>query len=213
MRKIIISILIAVVFASAAHSQQLIYASATTGQTGQTIGAGISSTQFIGGRFELTSVAQITGIGGHFFTPPGSNGQMFGVLIQLDSLSSLPTGDPFDSTDLSRIVLSTVVTVSSSSSVDYIFPVSVTLQPGFYGIIFGKGLFGASSDGVVGAAQGENLSSTYMYWNDGNTPGWSNGGFPTARLTVYGVVPEPSGALLFILAAAILASVFRNKPA
>jgi hypothetical protein len=195
-----------------AAAQPVIHESATVGQVGQTTGgASISATQYIGTRFQLGDRTEVGFLGGHFYVPPGSNGEMFAAVMRLDSLSSLPSGDPFNASDLARVVYSTRVTVDSSSSRDYFFPATFTLDPGVYGLIYGKGQFGASAAGSVGAANGgQNLSPHYMLWNDQNTPGWDNGGFPNARLTVY-AVPEPTAAALAAGACCLLLSPRRRR--
>jgi hypothetical protein len=65
----------------------------------------------------------------------------------------------------------------------------------------------------VGAAEGTaNLSPDYMVWNDGNQQ-WGDGGFPNARLTVYGLpIPEP-GAACLLAASAVLTSRKRQRVA
>jgi hypothetical protein len=184
-----------------------IHASATAGPTGQSTGGGsISSSQFLGTRFQLDSRTEVGGVGGHFYVSPGSNGQMFAAVMRLDSLSSLPSGNPFDAADLSRIVFNTAVTVDSSSSRDYVFPANFTLDPGVYALIYGKGQFGVTSAGTLGApGGGQNLSPHYMVWNSSNTPGWGNGGFPEARLTVYAApLPEPAACALLAGPACLL---------
>ena len=199
--------------AGRASGQQLVFASATTGPTNQTSGLSIASEQFLGAIFELNSVTEVADIGGQFFTPNRLNGEMFAVIEQLDSSSSLPTGNPFDSSDLSRIVVSTTITVPSADSLDWVFPVSVTLQPGVYALMYGKGLFGASPDvGLAAGSSPQSLSSHFLVWHDGGA-GWVDTGPATSRFTVYGVsVPEPTTAQFLFLIGGLVLVVGWRKP-
>jgi hypothetical protein len=194
---------------SPAIAAVLTHESASVGTTGQTTGgAAITVSQFIGTRFEIPAPVEISAVGGHFYTPSDSNGEMFVAIMSLASVSSLPSGHPFDSTDLAQLEYTKVVSVSSSSSLDYVFPVSFALTPGCYGLIFGKGQFGATANGTVAAAEGtENLSPYYMAYTSNN--GWYNGGFPNARLTLY-AVPEPNrGWMLYGLVMLFMATMRR----
>ena len=206
----VISLAIALA-ADLAAAQPLIYASATAGNEQSSGGAAITDFQFIGTRFQVESSTEVGGIGGFFYTPAGSgDGQMFAAIMRLDSLSSVPSGDPFDAGDLSRVVFHTVVIADSRNPRDYVFPASLTLEPGVYGLIYGKGQFGASPEGSVAAVDGpESLSPHYMSWN--SEDGWNNGGFPNARLTVYGV-PEPAACALLLWPGLLLMARRRVLP-
>src|SRR5262245_12118734 len=58
--------------------------------------------------------------------------------------TALPSGAPFDST----LVASTTFNAGFPST-DLLTPLSVTLPPGDYALIFGSGLFGAVAEGFM----------------------------------------------------------------
>ena len=201
MRKAIFSSLALAVCTAGAHAT-LIFASAEAPSVTFPEGPAVEAQQFVGARFMITSAVQVTAIGGFFAAFGGQDTDMFGMIMSLDSLSSLPTGDPFDAADLARVKVSTVATVSAVAAMEYQFPASTLLEPGAYGLIFGKGQFGATPGGIAVAKGGfPSLSPDSMFWNDVTATVWRDEGFVSHwRLTVYGdAVPEPSAAVCALL--------------
>jgi hypothetical protein len=105
----------------------------------------IGREQFLGWKFQLDSTLQITDIGGYLVSEnsnPTSNDQIFGAIVSLSSPTALPQGNPFLPEEI--LASTTFIPHSYLSPSDITVPLSVTLNPGSYGLIFGSGLFGAS---------------------------------------------------------------------
>ena len=98
----------------------------------------MNETQFVGARFYVDRQLNVTKIGGHI-TQTGWN--FFGAIVALNSSSDLPDGYPFSVGD---VVASTVFNPGYPSS-DYRTPLSVTLSPGYYGLVFGTEALGSTN--------------------------------------------------------------------
>jgi len=105
----------------------------------------------------------------------------------------VPAGSPFTG---GEVLASTVFTPGLASS-DVSVPLSVTLPPGDYAIIFGSGLLGATAG--IGAMAQNNVvtpagSGSYFGWSVANGSIWITSTSPTlfgdARFTVNGNVLE-----------------------
>jgi hypothetical protein len=127
----------------------IIFESGTLGTTGLSLGevpsANVSNYVLNGVRFQVTKPVATTKIGGHFVGAPGENGRLFGAIVSLDSASDFP-----DSGNLST------VDVLGSTLIEFPYPSSevfgnlaVTLDPGWYAVVFGSGLFGATGFGAM----------------------------------------------------------------
>jgi hypothetical protein len=146
-----------------AQASTITLESASLGPTKQFGGIVLDANQFLGWRFQLNSTFQVTEIGGHLsgsFFSRGNN-QIFGAIVSLSAPNALPQGDPFQP---GEVVASTTFTPSFPSS-DVTVPLSVTLNPGNYALIFGSGLFGASGEGFM-PYNNTNLSDpqSYIRW-------------------------------------------------
>ena len=92
---------------------------------------------------------------------------------------------------------------------------SLSLDPGWYALAFGSGLFGTSGDGAAPLNNPDIGSPTYIGWQVGD--GWLNLStlstiFRDQRFVLLGtVVPEPASCAFLILAA-LLSSFGRTKP-
>jgi len=157
----------------------LIYESATLGSTGQSSGFGINSNSFLGSRFSIIQTVEVSAIGGHM-SEFGSGGDVFGAIV--DMSGPIPAGSPFTGGE----VLASTVFFPGSPSSDVSVPLSVTLPPGDYAIIFGSSQFGATGTGVMISSQPDTPagSGSYFFWNGGN---WQNGGFSNIRFTLNGL--------------------------
>ncbi len=127
----------------------IIFESAKLGRTGEYGGYALEGPsppphfnfeQYLGARFYLDTDVRITAIGGHVvgFGNPQMSGQLFGAIVPLSGPAGLPTGSPFDS-----ITLASVVFRGPYPSGDVLVPLVATVPPGYYGLIFGAGQFGA----------------------------------------------------------------------
>jgi hypothetical protein len=170
---------------------------ATLGATGLTsdLGIGIYDDQFLGLRFAIPSAITTTAVGGHFGTVESvGNNQFFGAIIALTDAADFP-----DSSDLSTSdVLGTTLLEFPNPSAEISAPLSVTLEPGHYALIFGTGLFGATGGG--GGATLNNTPLGSVSWTSYNSPpeGWRNVDLEGARFFITGI-PEPSSLALLAL--------------
>ena len=73
---------------------------AMLGPTGQGGGVSLSTNQFLGARFSITTPMQVQTIGGHIGSRIGSFGSLFGAIVSLSSPTALPSGIPFNLTTL-----------------------------------------------------------------------------------------------------------------
>jgi hypothetical protein len=176
-----------------------IYESATLGLTGHTGGRTVSSSQFLGSRFTLTDTFQISSVGGHL----GGSGTGFGAIIELDA-GSIPTGFQFDET----VVLAVSIFDFGGSSDLVTMPMTLTLPAGDYALVFGSGLFGATSGGLMPTefdtlAVNLDGAGSYFRWNTS----WFDLAFDRVRFEVNGQlasIPEPSTLALFATGLALL---------
>jgi hypothetical protein len=87
----------------------------------------------------------VTDIGGHFFTPfTVGNNKIFGALVRVSGPSAPPTPADLSGSDVLGTTLITLPPALTSDNVSG--PLSLTLTPGWYAVIFGSGKFGATSD-------------------------------------------------------------------
>jgi hypothetical protein len=139
----------------------VIYQSATMGPTGQTSGYGIDSYTFLGSRFYIGQQAQVTAIGGHMLSGWPED-DIFGAIVKLNSASDLPKGYPFSGTE----VVAHVQFTPNYPSTDFRAPLSVTLAPGYYALVFGSGLYGATGTAIMPyAGQSDLPGASYIVWD------------------------------------------------
>ena len=190
-------------------SATTLYQSATMGTSGQTSGALVSANQFLGAAFTLTNAAQITAVGGHISRDGDiADGSLFAAIVSLSG--SLPTGAPFDSSLITETTFTAPVT-----SEDIVVPLSVTLSPGTYALVFGSGLFGATGSGAMTTNNTDLPGATYFFCDgvDHNVwcPGSATcppGNISNTRFTVYGeLVPEPGSFGLMAIGVLTLLAV------
>src|SRR5262245_40553597 len=95
------------------------------------------NSRFIGAAFEVLQPTLVSDIGGNF---RNSRGSIFGEIIALSGLNSFPSvpAGNLDSIALGHIVISPAQDGDASGAL------SVMLEPGTYGVLFGSGLFGAT---------------------------------------------------------------------
>jgi hypothetical protein len=185
---------------SAPAKADVIYQSATyTGaDTGEYI---VTDYDLIGAAFTLNAATNITGIGAQFGGYP--SGTIFGAIVPLT-----PGGFPAGSSqDLAAIALGHVVfsvpagTNGNPALADLIAPLSLTLQAGTYGVVFGSGQFGADGNGGLGYLNdpvgSPNLFRSFV------PDDWEAFDDTGVRIVVEGnavaAVPEPSTWAMMIL--------------
>ena len=180
---------------------KIIYESATLGTTGHNSGTLVASVQYLASRFSISVPVTVDSIGGHL-RGSTSGGEIFGAIVQLADPTALPAGSPFTS---SEVMASTVFTATYNSSEQFT-PLSVSLAPGDYALVFGSGQFGAAGEAVMpswGNTGAVDIGSpTYFFW-DNTGPAWRDQGFAgRVRFVVTGtedVVPEPATVSLLAL--------------
>ena len=188
-------------------------------------GAWLSPLEFEGVAFHLDRGALVTAVGGELSRYVGGvtpgEGALFAVIVRLSGPSALPSGNPFNAG--TTVAATTFDFVSPLDSyigmypvpVDLRIPLSVGLEPGDYGLVFGAGRFGSpfTAQGTIAltAVPIAGVSPFYFGWNsnDGVTGYWhSVGGAPMAmRFVVEGeVVPEPACIVLAAIGLAVMAA-------
>lgn len=221
--------LIALGTVGAAQAATLTLESATLGSTGQRGGVALYEEQFYGWRFQLDQTLRVTHIGGHLLGGELSSGvlvrgyDIFGAIISLENSEALPQGTPF----LPEEVLATTIVTTTFPSSETLVPLSVTLNPGNYALVFGSGLFGATGVGSIPNYSDQSdipptTLASYFTWSAGqgfNPPRWRNGtegGSSRTRFVVTGKlvepVPEPASLVGLLTGGALVASsVLKRK--
>ena len=196
-----------------------IYEAGLIGPTGVSIqqlyaqtvkGANVTDGVFSGVRFELTTPARVSAIGGHFAGTIDQSG-IFGALVALAGPADFP-----DSPDLSTAdVLATALLTVSTPSSEAVGAIDVALTPGWYALAFGSGLFGANGEAAA-VLNGVDLGNpTYIGWSRNSVTEWYvlDQYFRNFRFVAYGeFIPEPHAKLLLLLAAGQLIGRHRRLP-
>jgi hypothetical protein len=98
---------------------------------------------FIGVRFQLTQSVLTSQIGGHFISE--SNGTFFGAIVALDDANDFPNSNDLSTSD----VLDTTSLTFPVPSGEVFGDLELRLNPGWYALVFGSGLFGTSGHGTA----------------------------------------------------------------
>ena len=188
-------IAIAVVFVTGSvpfANGDIIYKSATIGTTPTTGTPGLLvDYQFIGVKFQVLSNVVTNAIGGNFQAVPGvGNETIFGAIVALSG----PTGFP-DSIDLSTpdVLGETLLSPPTQTSGEVTAPLSLALPPGWYAVIFGSNLFGATGDGrAPGEYTGDTNIGSPLYFHGNGHIYVDDGNSLSTELIVTGATPEPT---------------------
>jgi hypothetical protein len=194
-----------------ASGSQFLFESATLGGPiidGQAGGTELSQ-QLLGVRFQLGSTVQVQSVGGDIL---GFSGTLFAAIVPLSSLSAFPTG-----ASGSLDALAATAFTPPFPGEDINIPLSVTLTPGVYALIFGSDQFGASGSGAMPRDNVDipGNASFIDYAAFSSTPGWFDSPDKGYRFVVKGTtisanVPE-TGSSLCLLALGLLAVVFLRQ--
>lgn len=159
--------------------------SAAMGATGQAIGPSVSATNYVGWRFKVNATTAVTEVGGHL---GAITGNLFAAIISLTALDAMPQGAPFaDGT----VKASTSFTPPSPSA-DFRTPLSTSLAPGSYALIFGSGKFNAAGTAMAAINGQANITpttqSSYVFWRQTlpNVFNWTVGTSNNIRFVVVG---------------------------
>lgn len=195
----------AVVFAIPGSGRAvLIYSTADMGATAGSGGLTLAQFYYVGANFTLGSETTIDGIGGNFYGT-----QLFGAIVKLTSLTDFPDVIHQPSAD----VLAYTVFNGTNPSSDMVVPIGpITVPAGYYSVVFGSGILGASVSGVGGLVGGNPVpgGTTPTFIRHQEAGGWtylSNNGY---RLTVY-ATPEPSALVIVSLALPVVGVAVRRR--
>jgi hypothetical protein len=165
----------------------VIFESATMGQSGQySSDIGVDQFFFLGSRFYVPATTQITAIGGHL----GSFNyeDIFGAIVRLNSSTDLPKGFPLND---SEIVAHTQFTPNYPSS-DFRAPLSCTLSPGYYGLVFGSGKYSATGTAYMpNEGQSDLPGASYFFWDGLYEFAWFSAVPFQGRFVVEGTIVTP----------------------
>ena len=198
-----------------ASSSPFLFESATFGGgpliDGQAGGIALLPTQFLGARFEVANTVEVQSVGGDIVGI--ASGPLFAAIIPLSSLSALPSG-PLSSLD---VIAETTFTAPFPGG-DVSVPLSVTLEPGVYGLLFGSGLFGATGEGAMPRDNKEipENASLFDYHLSAGVLGWYDTVAHGLRFFVKGTtgsqsVPDTGSTLSLLALGVIGIVVLRSK--
>lgn len=184
--------------------------SAMLGPTGQTGGLSIGDSQFVGARFTIEATTEITEVGGHLLSLQHSS--IVASIIPLSGPTSLPSFTP---SKLGANALASTLFAPPDPSDDALFPLSVILTPGTYGLVFS----GAMGSGFVASMPQNNPHTAQAsYFTAGSSPPgtpppvvWEDEPVSqNLRFVVIGqAVPEPCSLILIGMGAAGLLTLVK----
>jgi hypothetical protein len=191
-------------------SAAVLFESGTLGLTGVTFqdigntvpGTNVNPFVFTGVRFELTTPVVTTQIGGHF----AGNGTFFGALGKLDGEMDFPNSGDFSTSDFVDAALLTF----SNPSAEIVDDLATSLDSGWYALVFGSGLFGATGSGAALRNGMDIENPSYIAYQPMSGVTWVEitPAFNDHRFVLYGTaVPEPSSLLGLMLPAYFVARV------
>lgn len=199
--------LIGASLSSVAKAGTVYQSAAYTGaDTGEYI---LTSNDLIGAAFTLTQKTTITAIGAQFGGFP--SGQIFGAIVPVSSSTLLPT---FTSSDIEANSLAHVVfSVPAKTAIDLTEALSVTLNAGTYGVVFGSGAFGAN--GYAGLGFLNDPVGSPSLFRSFFSKDWEAFGDTGVRLFVegdaVGAVPEPTTWAMMVIGFAGLGAITRYR--
>jgi hypothetical protein len=215
-----VSLLALSCYASVANAA-ILYESGTLGPTGVPFSglgggtapgsSGVTPNLFSGVRFQLLQPAKTTRVGGHFVHNPSSGNTFFGAIVRLDNGDDFPDSGNLSTSDVKGTSLLTFSVLSAEVFGD----LELHLDPGWYALVFGSGLFGADGSGAAVLNNPDIGSPSYIAHQTG--AGWIElstlpGPFRNFHLVVEGtIVPEPTGVTMVILAVFALLGMFESR--
>jgi hypothetical protein len=157
-------------------AQAVVLESAAMGSPGRFGGTSITTSQYVGWRFETSETLAVDHVGGHLLSFPDEPGDIFVAIVRLQSINSVPMGAPFTQEE----IVATTTFRPPFPSAEVFTPLSATLMPGSYSLVFGTGLFGATGSGAIHNGDDQpdipptDLSS-FIFWSipfAGQPPEW-----------------------------------------
>jgi hypothetical protein len=148
--------------------------SAILGPSGQAVGPTIWGQQFLGARFHLSRPVQVTSVGGHVASDSGET--LFAAIVRLAGPLGLPAFAP---RTIESAALASAVFRPPLPSADTFIPLSVSLGPGDYALVFGGAdsaanflPFGATGTGTMAVTNVANPTASYIL---GDSVRWLDG--------------------------------------
>jgi len=142
----------------------------------------LSSTSFLGRRFEVTTTARVDRVATWVLS---GSGEIFAAIVRLSGASANPplVGTP---AFLASVVGSTLIPVGGNAD-EYAGSFGgLELVPGHYALVFGTGMFGAGGSGSIIAVADQVIHPGVMWWT-----GSFWGSLPFSyRMVLEGIVPE-----------------------
>lgn len=192
---------------------EVLFESGTLGPTGVSFadlggtvpGTNVNPFVFTGVRFELTQPIVTSQVGGHFVER--FSGTFFGAIVALDDAIDSPDSGNLSTPDVLGATTLTFPDPSAEVSGD----LALSLDPGWYALVFGSGLFGTNGQGGA-VRNGMDIGSpTYIAFQPNSGFGWvSISTFPNHRFVIEGVVvPEPT--IAFLASTASMALLFFGR--
>ena len=208
---------LALCLATSAHDARadVLFESGTLGPTGipwsdlengTVPGTNVSQFVYPGVRFNLPHAGIVTELGGHFASASG--GSFFAAIVDLDNEADFP-----DSADLSTAdVVGVSILTFPAPSAEVFGDIALSLDAGWYSLVFGSGLFGTNA--VGGAPQNNTDIGDPSYISFQAGTGWFNLSdlsdvfeFNDYRFIVRGfLIPEPETLCLASLGVLLLGS-------
>lgn len=209
--------LVLALMSSNAVSAATIFESGTLGSTGAMFadlangtipGTTVDRFDFPGVRFELTQPVVTSQVGGHFVQETA--GTFFGAIVKLNDQNDFPNSSDLSTPD----VLGVATFTFPNPSAEVFGDMTLALNPGWYALVFGSGLFGTSGSG--GAVRNGVDIGDPAYIAYGRNLHWLNldiyqSFFDNHRFVVKGsFVPEPNTLITIVMVLVVL-SCFRLK--
>jgi hypothetical protein len=153
-------------------------------------GTNVSASIFVGIRFYLDQPVVTAQVGGHFVKNTGGNESFFGAIVALTDQNDFPDSANLATPDL----IGTTMLAFPEPSDEVFGSLAKPLMPGWYALVFGSGIFGATGSGVA-VRNGMDIGDpAYIGYQPGS--GWVNiisPFFDNHRFVIEGAtVPEPS---------------------
>ena len=155
---------------------------------------------FSGVRFQLLQPAITTSVGGHFVDSPSSGNTFFGAIVRLDDETDFPNSGDLSTPD----VVGATLLIFPDLSAEVFGDLALELDPGWYALVFGSGLFGANGSGAAVLNNLDIGTPSYIAFVPGSE--WIEvstlpGPFQNYRLVVMGnTIPEPSSVTAMLIA-------------
>lgn len=180
-----------------------------------------NSEHFLAFRFQISSPTQLESIGGNIVDVdlpemfPAGNGLMFGAVVSLSGPSDTPNSFDLSTSDvLGTTLISAPASLNTTGG-----NISLSLSSGWYALVFGSGLFGATAEnaglGLLPQSTGSPDPGIFFEANsNGGSFSWTSDVLGADRFYVFASttpIPEPNTALLLSLGLIGLTATKRKR--